>query len=107
MRGKAEMIAAQRRVGFSGVLHGPQVIADGDDGKENHDEHGKRDDRIAPVLSLLRLEKIPKGDQDQRHQEPDEIEEDFHAHTDSILRSQLKWVRHVGRSYKNGVNRID
>lgn len=104
---RAEMIAAQRRVGFSGILHGPQVIADRDDGKENHDEHGKSDDGIAPAPSLLRLEKIPQGDQDQGHQEPDEIKEEFHACTDSILRSQLEWVRHAGRSYNNGVNCSD
>ncbi len=105
MRRWAEIIAAQRCVGFSGILHGPQVIADRDDGKENHDEHGKSDDRITPALPRLRFEKIPQGDQDQGHQEPDEIEEEFHAHIDSILlRSQLEWMRHAGRIYNNGVN---
>lgn len=94
----AEMIAAQRRVGFSGILHGPQVIADRDDGKENHDEHGKSDDGNAPPLSRLRLEQIPEGDQDQGDQEPDEIEENFHARTDSILGSQSEWwARRMGR----------
>lgn len=46
-----EVIAALAAVLFGGVLHGHEIVADGDDGKENRDEDHNGDKLAAAICA--------------------------------------------------------
>ena len=53
------MIATQKDIGFSRILKGPEVIADGDDRERNDDEQQESHDRQAPLGSGSAFERRP------------------------------------------------
>jgi hypothetical protein len=75
------MIAAHAALDLSWILRGQQIIGHRDDRKENQQQHGQSQKLRPPADALPRGMAHPQPHQDDRQQDPGEIERQFHSQT--------------------------
>ena len=73
-----EKVAALRATLFSGVLHRQEIVADGDDRKQNCDENQDRDNLAAAMGSFMVTDTEPHAHHQNGESGPREIEDNFH-----------------------------
>jgi len=67
--------AAKAGVDLGGVLDGLQIVSDGDDGKQDEDEHGQGDPLGPPASACPRSKAHPEAKDHDGRKRPHEIED--------------------------------
>jgi len=96
----AGVVAAQGRVGLGRILHGLEVVGDGDDGQKRQDQHGQGGKLHTAVRAAARAKSQPRAQHRDGQKRPDEIEDGLHAQSRFYI--SRVW-RRIGRTAAWGV----